>query len=61
MEWRLCQPLERQLLLGFRFGRVFFGQTLLGLPARDHEIVIVAVVSPRPGWHIAHFDKLPIG
>ena len=27
---------------------------------RDHEIIIVAIISPRAGRHVANFDKLPV-
>ena len=41
--------------------RESFGHALLGLAARDDEVIVVAVASPRAGRDITNFDKLPIG
>src|SRR5205085_11415997 len=41
--------------------RHFLDKALLGLAFRDDEMVVVAVVSPRPRRHVTHFDKLPVG
>src|SRR5262249_16325378 len=35
--------------------------TLLALPARQDEMIIVAVTSPGTRWHIPHFYELPVG
>jgi hypothetical protein len=50
----------------FRFGAillfpVLFLQSLLGLPPRDDEMVVVAVAPPGTRRHIPRLDKLPIG
>ena len=59
--WRVDRLGPSRLLLGFCFGRVLLGQALLGLAAGDDEVVVVAVVPPRAGRHVAHFHELPIG
>src|SRR5205814_4760854 len=40
--------------------RRFLDEALLGLALGDHEMVIVAVIPPRAGWNVAHFDELPV-
>ena len=40
--------------------RESFGKALFGLAARDDEVIVVSVASPRPRRYITHFDKLPI-
>src|SRR6266700_3263358 len=50
----------------FRLGAILlfpflFLQVLLGLPPRDDEMVVFAVVPPGTRRHIPRLDKLPIG
>src|SRR5262249_4523650 len=52
-------PLNKCLLL--RSAATARSYTLLALPARQDEMIIVAVTSPGTRWHIPHFYELPVG
>src|SRR4051812_16638211 len=56
----LILQLKPSLLFLLLVGR-FLDEALLGLAFGDHEMIVIAIVPPRSGRHIAHFHELPVG
>ena len=57
---RVRTPASIRLLTRAVHTLLLLRRSLLALPPGKDEVIVFTVASPRAGWHVAHFHKLPI-